>query len=48
MEGIIDELIMANECFTEEQINTYMNIGAEGVLAVKPVDKLAITWAAIK
>lgn len=48
MEGIIDEVVMANEAFTEEQINDFISQGVEGVLPVKPHVKLAITWGAIK
>lgn len=48
MNGIIDEVIMANECFTEEEINTFMLKGASLALPVEPGARLAIKWGEIK
>jgi hypothetical protein len=48
MVGTIDEFIMANEVFTQEQIKDFATKGAELTLAVEPDAKLAITWGAIK
>ena len=48
MEGIIDEVVMADECFTQEQIQSFMSKGAKRALSVEPRSKLAVTWGEIR
>jgi len=46
--GIIDEVVIFNAALEKEDIQTLMNEGLSGVLAVSPTGKLATTWSSIK
>ena len=48
LEGRMDEVRISNIARSEQEIQELMNKGIEGVLAVKPQDKLATTWAKLK
>ena len=48
MAGIIDEVVIFNVALEKEDIQTLMNQGLAGVLAVSPTGKLATTWSGIK
>lgn len=44
--GLVDELSVYNQALSEDEINQNMNAG--GWAAVKPANKLALTWGDIK
>ncbi|MDE0468740.1 MAG: LamG domain-containing protein [Candidatus Poribacteria bacterium] len=48
LEGRMDEVRISNIARSEREIQELMNKGIEGVLAVKPQDKLATTWGKLK
>ena len=48
LDGQMDEVRISNIARTEQEIQTLMHKGIEGVLAVTPEDKLATTWGALK
>ena len=48
LEGRMDEVRISNIARSEEEIQELMNKGIEGVLAVRPQDKLATTWGKLK
>ena len=48
LDGQMDEVRISNIARTEQEIQTLMAKGIEGVLAVTPEDKLATTWGALK
>ena len=48
LEGRMDEVRISNIARSEAEIKELMNKGIEGVLAVKPEDKLATTWGELK
>ena len=48
LEGRMDEVRISNIARSEQEIQELMNKGIEGVLAVKPLDKLATTWGKLK
>ena len=48
LEGRMDEVRISNIARSEAEIQELMNKGIEGVLAVKPQDKLATTWGKLK
>ena len=48
LDGQMDEVRISNIARTEQEIQTLMDKGIEGVLAVIPEDKLATTWGALK
>ena len=48
LEGRMDEVRISNIARSQQEIQELMNIGIAGVLAVKPQDKLAITWGQLK
>lgn len=48
LEGRMDEVRISNIARSEEEIQELMNKGIEGVLAVKPQDKLTTTWGRLK
>ena len=43
-----DEVRISNIARSEQEIQELMNKGIEGVLAVKPQDKLTTTWGKLK
>jgi hypothetical protein len=46
--GIIDEVVIFNVALEEEDIQTLMNAGLSGLLAVFPAGKLAACWGQVK
>ena len=48
LEGRMDEVRISNIARSEEEIQELMNKGIEGVLAVRPQDKLTTTWGKLK
>ena len=48
LQGQMDEVRISNIARSEQEIQELMNKGIEGVLAVKPQDKLATTWGKLK
>ena len=48
LEGRMDEVRISNIARSQEEIQELMNKGVEGVLAVKPQDKLTTTWGKLK
>ena len=56
MNGIMDEVVVADKALTGAEIKEAMNLGEKGkpiegynpIFAVEPADKLAIQWGAIK
>ena len=48
LEGRMDEVRISNIARSQQKIQELMNKGIEGVLAVKPQDKLATTWGKFK
>ena len=48
LEGRMDEVRISNIARSEQEIQELMNKGIEGVLAVKPQNKLATTWGKLK
>lgn len=48
LEGQMDEVRISNIARSAQEIQELMNKGIEGVLAVKPQDKLATTWGKLK
>jgi hypothetical protein len=48
LEGRMDEVRISNIARSEQEIKELMNKGIEGVLAVRPQDKLATTWGTLK
>ena len=48
LQGRMDEVRISNIARSEQEIQELMNKGIEGVLAVKPEDKLATTWGKLK
>lgn len=48
LQGRMDEVRISNIARSEQEIQELMNKGIEGVLAVKPQDKLATTWGQLK
>ena len=48
LQGRMDEVRISNIARSEQEIQELMNKGIEGVLAVKPHDKLATTWGKLK
>ena len=48
LDGQMDEVRISNIARTEQEIQTLMDKGIEGVLAVTSEDKLATTWGALK
>lgn len=47
-DGIIDEVRLWNRALNEIEINSYMNKGADGVLAVNVSGKITTTWGNLK
>lgn len=48
LEGRMDEVRISNTARSQQEIQELMNKGIEGVLAVKPQNKLATTWGKLK
>ena len=48
LQGRMDEVRISNIARSEQEIQELMNKGIEGVLAIKPQDKLATTWGKLK
>ena len=48
LEGRMDEVRISNIARSEQEIQELMNKGIEGVLAIKPQDKLTTTWGKLK
>ena len=48
LQGRMDEVRISNIARSDQEIQELMNKGIEGVLAVKPQDKLATTWGKLK
>lgn len=48
LEGRMDEVRISNIARSQQEIKELMNKGIEGVLAVKPQDKLTTTWGKLK
>jgi len=48
LEGRMDEVRISNIARSQQEIQELMNKGIDGVLAVKPQDKLTITWGRLK
>ncbi|RKU19754.1 hypothetical protein C6503_07520 [Candidatus Poribacteria bacterium] len=48
LQGRMDEVRISNIARSEQEIQELMNKGIEGVLAVKPQDKLTTTWGKLK
>ncbi len=48
LDGRMDEVRISNIARSEQEIQELMNKGIEGVLAVRPEDKLATTWGKLK
>ena len=48
LQGRMDEVRISNIARSQKEIQELMNKGIEGVLAVKPQDKLATTWGKLK
>ena len=48
LQGRMDEVRISNIARSEQEVRELMNKGIEGVLAVKPQDKLATTWGKLK
>ena len=48
LQGRMDEVRISNIARSQQEIQELMNRGIEGVLAVKPQDKLATTWGKLK
>ena len=48
LEGRMDEVRISNIARSEQEIQELMDKGIEGVLAVKPQDKLTTTWSRLK
>lgn len=46
--GVIDEVVIFNVALEKEDIQTLMNEGLSGLLAVSFADKLATTWSSVK
>lgn len=47
-QGMIDEFGIFNTVLSEDDINSVMNDGLEGGLAVDPKEKIAVTWGSLK
>lgn len=48
LEGQMDEVRISNIARSQQEIQELMDKGIEGVLAVKPMDKLTTTWGKLK
>ncbi len=48
LQGSMDEVRISNIARSEQEVRELMNKGIEGVLAIKPQDKLATTWGELK
>ncbi|MDE0425402.1 MAG: LamG domain-containing protein [Candidatus Poribacteria bacterium] len=48
LHGRIDEVRISNIARSQQEIQELMDKGIEGVLAVKPQDKLTLTWGRLK
>jgi hypothetical protein len=48
LDGIVDEVLVANAAFTETEINELMKGGLSGFLTVRSEGKLTATWGQIK
>ena len=48
LHGRMDEVRISNIARSQQEIQELMNKGIDGVLAVKPQDKLTITWGKLK
>ena len=48
LDGRMDEVRISNIARTQQEIQSLMEKGIEGVLAVSPKDKLAMTWGNLK
>ena len=48
LHGRMDEVRISNIARSQQEIQEIMNKGIDGVLAVKPQDKLATTWGRLK
>ena len=48
LQGRMDEVRISNIARSEQEIQELMNKGIDGVLAVKPQDKLTTTWGKLK
>ena len=46
--GILDDVAMWNRALSEKDIQSVMNKGLQLLLAVDPINKLAVTWAEFK
>ena len=46
--GMIDELVLATQAWTIDDVRTHRDGGIQGVLAVQPRGKLATSWADLK
>ncbi|MXV72693.1 LamG domain-containing protein [Candidatus Poribacteria bacterium] len=46
--GGMDELWISNEVKSQKEIQEFMDSGFNAILAVDPVDKLAVTWGKLK
>ena len=47
-DGIIDDVVLFNKALAEDEINRLMNDGIKSVMAVEPIDKLAVCWGSVK
>jgi hypothetical protein len=47
-EGMIDDIVIANEALSEAEISELMSVGVMGVLSVESSGKVATTWGRIK
>ena len=48
LQGSMDEVRISNIARSEQEVRELMNKGIDGVLAIKPQDKLATTWGELK
>jgi len=46
--GMIDEVAVYNRALSEDELTKLMEEGLKGIQSVRPLDKLATTWATIK
>ena len=43
-----DDVVLFNKALAEDEINRLMNDGIKSVMAVEPIDKLAVCWGSVK
>jgi hypothetical protein len=48
MQGVLDEIAIYDEAFSENDIQKIMNSGLSKLLSVSSLDKLSATWGNIK